>query len=356
MRLRAPLIALVAVIVLVTSGWAASRTQPDARTPLASAAELLAANTRAASFTDWAKVRSELGVSSFAGDAEREAFIFRASEEDLSYRSLLEETALDMHTVYGWSPFNIDWEIYGQADDGALLSVGMGSGLSGSSVEARLREMGYTELDGIWSSTTDNRATVAPGQPTSLANIALLGGDRLILASDRLAYLRSALDRHRHNTRSFADVRSVRGVLAPLLGAASAVVLRSKDACEMSSLAEVTDAEKSQARNLVETLGPLAKMWHLGQGLFTTTDGQKVRYAMEFGSAAEASQQVRIRRELTSGTIVGRVAQIEDFMVFIGARTSENTAILDFAVDESTNSALTEIGDGPMLFAACSPS
>src|SRR5665811_100008 len=356
MRLRAPSIALLAIAVLVTGGYAASRTPPDARTPLASAAELLAPNTRIASFTDWAKVRKELGVTSFADGTDREAFLLRAHEEDMSYRSLLEGTALDMHKVYGWSPFNIDWEIYGQADDGALLAAGMGSGLSGSSVEDSLRANGYKEADGIWSSTTDNRATVAPGQPTALAHIAVLGGERLILASDSADYLLDSLTRHRENTRSLADVRSVRGVLAPLSGAVSAAVLRSKDACEMANLAEATAAEKSQAKNLVEPLGPLAKMSHLGQGLFTTANGQRVRYAMEFGSATEASQQVRIRRELTTGTIVGRVAEIEDFMAFDGARTRDNTAILDFAVGDPTNSAITEIGDGPMLFAACSPS
>src|SRR5674476_1525901 len=99
MRLRAPLIALVALValvtiaVLVTGGWAASRAQPDARTPLGSATELLAPNTRIASFTDWTKVREEIEPASFAEGANREAFMLRAHEtgRNLVCRLLLEK-------------------------------------------------------------------------------------------------------------------------------------------------------------------------------------------------------------------------------------------------------------------------
>jgi len=205
MRLRAPLIALVALVtiaVLVTGGWAASRAQPDARTPLGSATELLAPNTRIASFTDWTKVREEIEPASFAEGANREAFMLRAHEQDLSYRSVLEDEAIDMRRVFGWSPLNIDWEIYGRANDGALLAARMGDNLSAATVEEHLQDAGYTEAAGLWSTTVDNFASRATGQPSTLRNIAILGGDRLILGSDRVGYLEDAVARHRGNARA----------------------------------------------------------------------------------------------------------------------------------------------------------
>lgn len=358
-RWRLWVLAGVLAVATIAGGWAVSRTQPDARAPLAVATEVLAPNTRVASFTNWREARAALGNPSLDTGARRQQFLDAARNQDLSYRSVLAEPAVAMYRLFAWAPFNLDWEIFGQADTGSIVVAGMGADLDVAEVEDQLDAAGYRQTGDIWSIDVDTYAAKAPGVTGLLQNVAMLDSDRLIIASDDLPYLRDAVERHRSNGRSLADERTVRGVLAPLHGSVSALIATAKDACEMASLADVSDSEKIRARNLVEPLGALAPIRRLGQGLIAghgSKDGdaaQVVRYAMAFDSGVQAREQAWLRGQLTDGNIVGRVASYGDFMKFDSAHTDGNIALLDFDVPTPMDSALTQIGDAPFLPAAC---
>ncbi len=352
MRVKIALVCAVLAVIAISTGWAASRTQPDARTSLVSAAEVFAPDMRLTYFTDWAKARSVLGDRSLETVGQRETFLDRAHERDLSYRSILDKSAPQLSELFGWSPSTISWEAFGQSSQGSLLAIGMG-GVDTGRFESRLADRGFDNEDGIWRSAGDNYARQAPGLTDQLSNIAVVDADNLLIASNDIAYLREAVARHQNHGRSLADIRPVRGVLAALRGSVAALIVRSGDACALNSLADAGDAAKAQAHQLVKPLGTLESYERFGQGLLPTTSGQLVRYALEFDSAAQAGRQTDIRRQLTSGPIVGRVARFGDFMTFSSAGVRGNTGILDFAVDTPTDSALTQIGSGPFLPSAC---
>ena len=110
MRLRTSVIAIIAVVLAITGGWAISRTSHDARAPLAQALDVLPADTRVAGFTDWAQIRSTLSLGRVTTANGRDTLVGNAFKRDLSARSILESFTTTLVTKYGWSIAVLRWE------------------------------------------------------------------------------------------------------------------------------------------------------------------------------------------------------------------------------------------------------
>ena len=50
-----------------------------------------------------------------------------------------------LQTDFGFSPATIDWELFAQSDEGAILMIGLPTSLDLDQVEDRLVDIGYQE-------------------------------------------------------------------------------------------------------------------------------------------------------------------------------------------------------------------
>ena len=352
MRLRSNVIAIIAILLVTTGGWMSSRTSHEARAPLAQALDLLPPDTRVAGFTDWALIRSTLGFDNVTTALDRDTLLSNAFERDLSARSILENFTPTMVAKYGWSVADLRWEMYGQATTGAVLAAGMNDDLKADAVVSGLRKLGYVQKRGSWSLGPDKLALAAPGLPETFVNIAVLGDERLIIASDSSSYLEGVIAMHRHHGKSLAAIAAIRQTASPLLGAQSAVIQVRNDACKSTGLTGEPATVQAQGRNTVKPLGKLASVTYGARAIFDRAGDQRLRFSLTFDSAAVATRQLQLRSALTKGSFVGRTGQIGDVLTLTSAQTNGPNATLDFDVDTDKGSFMD--GNGPLLFAACS--
>lgn len=376
MRLTRMALPLAVIIGALLVGWTASRVTPDPRNALLVASQYLPPSTTSASFTDWSAIRAALdgyaldpaegGEPGSAddpdaeGESESESFMLAASATDLSYQSLLESTTPEMQEWLGFSPLTIEWEMYarsGAAAAGKIIVVmGLGTANSAADVADTLQRIGYQRTDGVWQIGINDFAKQTLELPTVLRNIAIRADEGIVVASESPQAIRDTLARVDDDARSLADVRSVRSIFETLRGAISATVMNTDEACAMSSMTNISGEEEARADAVLAPLGTLEAIERLGLGLYVGADARdeaRLRYAMTFDSGEQARDQRRIRGQLATGAIIGRLSSIEDFMRLDDARTAGPTAVLDFVVEDLEDSPLTQIGTGPMLFAAC---
>lgn len=354
MRLRASVIAIIAMILASAGGWAISKSQDDSRAPLAQALEALPADARVAGFTDWARIREALGFDGPVTSAiDRASLVSNAYERDVSARSILEDYAEVMDGRFGWSIADLRWEVYGQASDGAVMVAGMNDGLAANTVTSGLRDMDYEEADGVWSIAADDMPAKLPGLPATFANVTVLDDQGLIVMSDEADYVETVVSVSRGHDPSLAGVTAARETAAPLVGAASALLATGKDACDSTGFADQPTEVVEQARNIVRPLGELATVSYGGRAMFDDAGDQVLRFSMTFDSAAIATRQSRLRAALTTGPFIGRSGQTEDLLTLTSTHTDGPNATMDFGVDTTKGSFMN--GRGPVLFAACAP-
>lgn len=352
MRLRTSVLAIIAIILASVGGWAISRTQDDARAPLTQALEMMPADTRVAGFTDWAQIRGSLGFEGRITSAiDRKSLIAKAFERNLSARSILEGSTEIMDAHYGWTIADLRWEMYGQASDGSVMVAGFDGALKGSAIASGLREIGYEEVNGVWS--IDAASVKNARLPAPFANVAVLDDERLIVMSDQTDYLDKVVAMRRDHDLSLAGVAAARQTAAPLVGAHSAVLQAGKDACTSTGFADQPAEVVEQARNAVRPFGKLETVLYGARAIFDREGEQQLRFSMTFGSAAEATRQAELRAALTTGPLVGRTGRTEDVLTLTSSHTDGPNATLDFDVDSTKGSFMG--GSGPLLFAACSP-
>ncbi|MEO6470614.1 MAG: hypothetical protein ABIR57_02150, partial [Aeromicrobium sp.] len=97
----------------------------------------------------------------------------------------------------------------------------------------------------------------------------------------------------------------------------------------------------------------LAPMRYGARALFDDGDNASLRFAMTFDSAPQATRQIALRKQLTTGQFVGRTGQMSDLLTLDSTHTDGPTGWLDF--DFNPDTARFMDGEGPLLFATCSP-
>ena len=65
---------------------------------------------------------------------------------DLATRSVLRRNVEVMHDVLGWSPADVEWEVYGQDRVGSAAVVRLDGSVSFDDVRAKLRAAGYRQI------------------------------------------------------------------------------------------------------------------------------------------------------------------------------------------------------------------
>jgi hypothetical protein len=349
--LRVVLVPLVAIAVAVAAGSWASGREPDTRSSLTSAFDALPRGTLVAGFTDWAAIREDLGLGEASTTAGRAALADDASLRDLTTRSVLGGVIADMHTAYGWSAADLDWESYGRSPSGAAMVARFSGSVSIAAVEDRLDALGYTRRDGVWRLSADAGARVGAELAATLGNLAIDGRRRLIVAADRPSYVPTVLAAIRGDDPSALSIRALADVATTLAGSDTAVVQAGAFGCRATSLGSLGADVRAQAGAALARVGTLATPTFTGRGLIDGTPTQTIRFAAAFRSPAQAADQSRIRAALATGPFIGRSGRIEDSLDLRGATASGSVATLSFDLDPDAAAYMS--GEGPVLFASC---
>jgi hypothetical protein len=359
MHPRLVLVSVVAPLLVITAllagaRWLDDEAAADSRSSLTAALDTLPADTQVAGFTDWAQVRDRLRLGSASTAAARAALTDDAALRDLSTRSVLSRQTEDMHDAYGWSVADLDWEVYGQANDGAAMVGRLDGSVSTGSVRARLDELGYTESDGIWSLAEEGRAAVGTELADTLGTIALVPRQRLVVAGDRPAYVQTVVETIDRAAPSLLTQRSAADVASTLVGADSALLQNGPFVCASTSLDDAEDVVRAQAGAAVQRAGALQDPTFAGRAIDGGTQTADVmRFALGFESPTVATSQLEVRTALTSGPFIGGTGRLEDALELRGGSVHGSTAVLRFGHDPDATGFMT--GDGPLLFAGCAP-
>jgi hypothetical protein len=345
MRLRPVLVAVIVPAVVaaaaLSAGWAASRSQGDARSSLTSALDALPADTGIAGFTDWEAIREHHDLG-------------EASDRDLSTRSVLAGLVEEMDAAYGWSAADVAWEAYGQSPGGGAMVARLGAGTTADDVRDGLEALGYTGDDDAWTAPDVLPEGVDREAATVLQSVALLPSARIVVAAEQPEFLAPVLDAIGGSAPSLLSVRAARDVAEGLLGTETALLQAGALACEATSLADAGADVRGQAAAAQARAGRLVDVTFAGRGLDDVSAGrQTLRLSLAFTSPAQAARQLEVRTALATGPFVGRTGLVEDSLVLSGADTAGSTVRLRF--DHDPDSAVYMIGTGPMLFAGCTP-
>ncbi|MGA8987606.1 hypothetical protein [Aeromicrobium sp.] len=349
------LAAFLAIGLIGMGGWWANgRIAADTRSSLTVALDALPMKTQVAGFTDWAHIRSELGIDMAATTAARAMLADDAALLDLTTRSVIGKYAEEMHDVYGWSAADLDWETYGQAMGGAVMVAQLGTTVSFDEVRARLIKLGYVQEGRVWSLGEGGVPSATPDLVATLKSVILEPRRRLIIAPDRAGYVSTVLESIDRDAPSLLANRSAQDVTRQMTGADSALLQAGPFACESTSFTDRGADVEAQARAALERAGPLAPPRYAGRALYGGPGSKQVmRFVQGFGSPSVATAQLVTRRRLAAGPFIGGAGRIEDSLTLTSAAVQGTTTTLQFNHDPDSVAYMS--GNGPLLFAGCAP-
>jgi hypothetical protein len=325
---------ILVVALAVGGGWWAAAMRPDTRPALTSALDVVPFRANVVGFTDWSQIREHVGLDGTTG-------------RDLTTRSVIDGVA-NLREVLGWSPADLEWEVYGQDPSGASSVVRLDGSVSFDDVREKLRSTGYRQDGPVW------RITESSTLPNALAHIALVPRQRLVVMSGQSAQIRRVLDVIAGRARSLAASREAAVTAQALAGSDSVILQGGSLGCETTAVA-TGDEREQQARAAVDRAGTLEQYRYSGRGVVDSGgsgfSAQRIAFAMTFGSAVEASEQAQVRARLASGAFIGRTGQIAETLRLRSVTADDSTARLEFAHDPDTDVFMT--GTGPVLFATC---
>jgi hypothetical protein len=348
---RAVIVPLLVLALAIGTGWWASARDADTRSSLTSGLDALPAGTQVAGFTDWAAIRSALDLGRASSAAGRAALTDDASLRDLTTRSVVGQAIDGMETLYGWSAADLDWEAYGQAAAGSAMVARLSGWVSLDAVKARLRTLGYTRSGGTWTLSPAGRAAVGPDLAATLGFVAVLERERIVVATDRPAYVPVVVGTIRGDRASLLSVRPAADVASSLAGSDAALVQAPAIGCSTTSLADKGADVQAQAAAALGRAGRLQEPTFTGRGLVEGDPDQTITFASAFRSPAVAADQARVRAVLARGPFVGRTGRVEDSLTGLVAGSQGSVTTLRFRLDPDRGTYLA--GDGPLLFASC---
>ena len=328
-------VASVLVMALAVSfGWWAAALRPDTRPALTSALDVLPFRTNVVGFTDWAQIRKYVGLDDADG-------------RDLTTRSVIDGGVANMRDVLGWSPADLEWEVYGQDPSGAASVVRLNGSVSFDDVRKKLRSAGYLQDGQTWSAPESSLL------PDIFARVALVPRQRLLVMSGQRGQIPRVLDVIEGRARSLAASHAAADTAQALAGSDSVILQGGTLGC--TSTAVTGGDRERQARVAIDRAGTLDPYRYSGRGVVDAGGSgfaaQRVVFAMTFDSAVGASEQARVRARLATGPFIGRTGRLDETLRLRSAATDESTVRLDFAHDPNTDVFMT--GTGPVLFATC---
>ena len=175
------------------------------------------------SWTDWAAVRRQVGASVDADSSEKalESFLDQGYATDLTSASALLQSAPVLQTSFGFSPASIDWELFSQADDGAVVIMRLPDDTDFDALADQLERIGFTRPDddqGVWQGGDTLLPEIGAELTPELQYVAVDAEAGLVLTSDIEGYLQQVVDGLGDDELPGTDARGGEGVGRPAVG------------------------------------------------------------------------------------------------------------------------------------------
>ncbi len=350
MRKRA-MIAAVAVLVLAVVAAGLWWWRDSQRTELDRAAAMAPAGAERLSWTDWGAVRerldAELTTSSSAADLE--AFLDRAYEADLTSTSALLESAPVLQTKFGFSPATVDWELFSQSAQGAVVMLRLPDSTDFGALEDRLSGLGYnrpTSETGVWRGGENLMGSIGSGLTPELQYVALDADDHLVLTSDTSDYLADAVADATGDEGGSEELGTVvKSSGEPL----SASVYSGDYTCSALAMSQADESDQEQAAELVDAAG---KVNPVDGFAMSVQPDRHVRVVMSFENDDQAQTNADSRAALADGPAPGQGGDFADRFSVVSVTADGPLVTMDLKPREGAY-VLSDLSTGPVLFATC---
>jgi hypothetical protein len=346
---------VVLVVVLLASAavagvrwWRASH-----RSDLERAMAMAPADAQRLSWTDWAGVRDELGLSLSAdsSSAEVTGLVDLGFAADLTSTSALIESAPVMHVQLGFSPATVDWELFTQSDQAAAVILGLPESTDFDGIADRLGRLGYTEPSsdtGVWEARPDVLGDIGTVTP-ELAFVVLDADGHVIVTSDTGAGAEAgveAVEEDKDPGGGLGEVvRGIDEAAEPLSGA----FYTGDQVCGALSMGQADSTDRDQAAELLAAAGEIHPLTGFAM---TKGPGGDLRVAMAFESEAKARANADTRAVLAAGPSPGQGGDFTDRFT-LGRVTAEGLVVTMELTPTEGAYVLSDLSNGPLLFATC---
>jgi hypothetical protein len=345
----------VVLVLLVAAGvlvWSRLST-----TPFEEAVERLPSGVMRAAYTDWDAVEgsvpgSDLSASSSAEDMD--AFLARAFDKDLTTASALSDSFVGLAENYDITPLDATWEIYGQAEDGAVDVLKLSEDVDLDALEERFEEMGYEPpsdgagSDGVWEGTPELVAGLDEPLTSLQMNVAVVTSERLLLMGDLPSYLRTAISVIKGESDSLASVDGVPELVDTADRTTVALMWVGDFACADLAMSQADPTDTSEGEGLVEEAGGV----HPLNGLVMAQQSDStMAVGMVFETSDQASDDLQPRTELASGPAPGQGGTFSERFRVTDSVAEDRVVKMTF--DPANGTLLGDLGQGPVLFATC---
>lgn len=344
-------IVLVLVVVLVATAalvaWRVTRDDDGSR--LTAALELAPASTIRYGWTDWAGVRDELGadLSDVSSAAQVEDFLLEAFDRDLTAATALDESAPTIQAELGFSPATLDWELFAQGEDGAVVIMGLPEDVDVPALRDQLRSAGFEQpddADGVWIGGADLLETLSGPVTPELANLQIDEEAGLLYGGSDPRYLTERPDVER------GDLEDGVAEAATAAGAALAASVYTGDhTCAELSMSTADPADRTRAAELVEQAGEVHPLTGFA---IAAQPGGDVRVAMALDSAEQARADADSRSRLAAGPAPGQGGTFPERFTLGEVTARDRVVTMDLEPVDGWL-VLSDFNHGPVLFATC---
>lgn len=339
----------VVVLLLAVAGVVTWRLTKDDPSRFASAAALAPESSERFSWTDWAAVREELGADLSADSSSDDLadFLLEAFDRDLSATTALAESTPTLQSTFGFSPANIDWELFAQGKDGAVVILGMPDDYDFDGLRSRLEEIGFTKpdkSDGVWLGGVDLLETFDGPVTPELAALQIDEESGLLFGSDDPNFLAERGDVERG-----ARADGVTAVIEAAGPAVSASAYTGDYACSALAMSGADPADRTRGAELIEAAGEVHPLTGFAIAAQPTGD---VRVTMAFETEDQARTDADSRSKLAAGPAPGQGGTFPERFTLGKVAATGTTLTMELEPAEGTF-VLSDLNKGPVLFAAC---
>jgi len=338
-------LALVATAVVVTVRW----WRDSQRTDLERALSMAPHDAQQLSWTDWSGVRDELDQDlgdSPSGDDINE-FLGQGFEADLTQTTALGDSAVQMQAVFGFSPATVDWELFSQSEQGAVVMMHLPESTDFGELEDTLADNGYVEPEsatGVWVGGVELLAQIG-GITPELSHVVVDEDRRLVLSSDSEEYLAEAAA----DARDEDGPSDLEDVVAAADEPLAAAIYTGDHACAKLAMSQADQIDQEQAAELVRDAGDLNPVTGFAIGV---RRGGDVRVVMSFESDDQARTNADTRAQLASGPAPGEGGDFSDLFDLGDVTAEDQLVTMEFEPVEG-GYVFSTLKDGPVLFATC---
>jgi hypothetical protein len=341
-------VAVVAVVVVALVVVVGARAWRSAhRTELQRALALAPKDAARYSWTDWAGVRTALGVSGTGTGADGK-LLDQGYDADLTSGSSITTSVDTLRSAFGFTPATLSWELLTQSTTGAALLMRVGDDVSFGAIRAHLGSGGFTGPDksGVWDGTAVSGTADVP-----ILQYALLDeDDHLVITSDNAAFLADVADHLGEGSVPKPLSQVADEVDEPL----SAEIYDGDYTCSHLAMANAGDTDEAQGEELIAQAGKVNPV--LGFAMAREPgDGGKpgdVRVALAFADHDQAVTNATSRAKLAAGEAPGQGGSFSDRFRLGQVAAHGSVVRMDLRpIDDSP--VLSDLSTGPLLFATC---